>query len=287
MMTAKDITFRIANTLILDHVSLNIVPGQLHVILGPNGAGKSTFMHILTGSKRADSGTIIIDGKDIDKYEAKELARKRAFLTQHPDVPFIFRSVDIVMLGRYPHPPLSRSEDISLAYSCLEMVDADHLAGRIYNTLSGGEKQRVQIARILAQLHTEKRPLYLLLDEPTSSLDIAHQSILLERLSDMKSSGIAVLACLHDLNLALLYADTISLLKNGKLLFSGSTEELQCTDYLKTTFETELQFVKYSAGLAVMPVKKKKETAIKLAKNNIQSSDQNTARKKQHEGDIR
>lgn len=215
---------------LLDRVSLRMEPGRLHVILGPNGAGKSTLLRVLTGSLEADEGSVHLDGRPIRAYASEDLARRRGVLSQDTALAFDFRVEEVVMLGRIPH--LSGWETAADAEACqraMKQVDLLPFADRSYHSLSGGEKQRVQLARVLAQLDLqgalpeEQATRWLFLDEPTSALDLRHQHAVLDLVKQLLPgpTGPGVVMVLHDLNLALQYADQVVLLKEGTVAAEG------------------------------------------------------------------
>ena len=177
------------------------VPARLTAVLGPNGAGKSSLVRLLSGETTPDLGKVTLDGRDLKRWDRRDLARRRAVLSQSVSLTFPLSVAEVVMLGRAPHRARStRAEDMAAAEASLKAADVWHLAGRAYPTLSGGERQRVQFARVLAQLEDggQSGTRYLILDEPTSSLDIRHQARLLGLAGGLARKGWGVLAVLHD-----------------------------------------------------------------------------------------
>ena len=220
MITAKNISVQAAEKTILQVVSCEISSG-ITCILGSNGAGKSTLLKCLSGGLRPDEGTVLLDQKPLAAWPAKDLAKRRAVLGQNLDVGFPFKAIDIVMMGRAPHIVGSETKnDFDIAEQALKAMDASDLKERIYTTLSGGEKQRIQIARVLTQIDFAKDDLsgcYLFLDEPTSALDLRHQKALQNLLIDLKFKGLSVLCIVHDMNYACAIADQLFLMKSGRL----------------------------------------------------------------------
>ncbi|MES1250070.1 MAG: heme ABC transporter ATP-binding protein, partial [Chitinophaga rupis] len=229
---------------ILDSISCSILPGSLTILLGPNGAGKSTLLRFLSGEKRPHTGVVYLNGQPIHSIPLRQLALQRGMLTQHYSVSLPFTVEEVVMMGRYPHYRNSPSgKDREIVSECLREMRVDHLSDRHFNTLSGGEQQRVQMARVLAQLgdtaDEPPDPKILLLDEPTASMDLLHQQQCLGKARQLARRGYTVVAVLHDLNLAAQFGDTLLLLKDGKLLAGGKPLELLNPDLIYTTYGME------------------------------------------------
>lgn len=252
MIIAKNVSLSVSNKLILDNISVQIPAAKITAILGPNGAGKSTLLKCLTGGKQYDSGNISLNGKAIDGYSLESLSRLRAVLSQGPSVDFSFTALEIVKMGRNPYiNQSSPEEDDDIAYQTLEMVDALALTERIFPTLSGGEKQRVQLARVVAQLWGVKDA-YLFLDEPTSALDLKHQHQVLKFVKGLaKNSGMTIIIVLHDLNLALRYADHIVLLKEGRLFASDETDKVLTAQNIESVFDVSMDTIFYDKGIQI------------------------------------
>lgn len=207
---------------LVDDVSIALEPGTMTVVIGPNGAGKSTLLKLLSGEIRPDGGTIKVDGLDIGDLTARELAERRAVLPQSLMLSFPFTALEVVRMGAIAHGSLNPSRD---ARTALGRVGLAGFEARSYQALSGGEQQRVQFARVLAQAPNaveDGKPKALYLDEPTSSLDIGHQIAVLEIARDFARVGGAVLAILHDLNLAAEFADHLVVLHRGRVAASGA-----------------------------------------------------------------
>lgn len=228
VLTATDITVRRGDRALLDRVSLALAPGRVTAVIGPNGAGKSTLLRILSGELAPDSGSVAFLDHPLSDWPVADLARHRAVLPQESDLSFPFRVEEVVRLGRIPHPGGGDSSaDHALARAALDHVGLANFAERLYPTLSGGEKQRVHLARALVQLEPDPESAkpaarVLLLDEPTASLDLAHQHAVLSLARDLaRRENVAVLAILHDLNLALAYADDLVALFCGRVAAAG------------------------------------------------------------------
>ncbi len=220
MYEAAQVSVAIGGKAILQPSDLALAPGTVTVLIGPNGAGKSTLLKVMAGERRPNSGRVRLDGRDVAAMPARDLARVRAVLPQSAQVAFPFTVSEVVRLGMPPGlTPLRAAE---LAERALAAVDLPEEGERICSTLSGGEQQRVHLARVLAQLWGAGRPeTYLLLDEPTASLDLSHQLLVLKLAREHATSGGGVLAILHDLNLAAMVADTIVVLDRGRVAAAG------------------------------------------------------------------
>ncbi len=237
MLQAKQLHYTIDHTPILQDISLSIASGEIVVILGPNGAGKSTLLHCLTGVHTPQSGDISFHGQPLATYNPLELAQKRAVMTQTSQVTFPFTVMDIVLMGRNPHDQGQNTmKDQEIAEQALKKMDAWHLKQRIFPTLSGGEQQRVQLARVLTQIW-ETAEGYIFLDEPTSALDLKHQHQLMQHLVTLAKQGMAVIATLHDINLAARYATRLLILKEGHLLYDDLPHALLQPHILEEVFE--------------------------------------------------
>ncbi|MBN9384745.1 MAG: heme ABC transporter ATP-binding protein [Chitinophagaceae bacterium] len=246
MLRIEDISYRAGRIKILDALSCDILPGELTVLLGANGAGKSTLLRLISGERSPHAGKIWWGDRQLHSFAPAELARWRAVLTQHTVVSLPFTVEEIVLMGRYPHYRNSSSEkDRAIVAFCLEEMKVRHLAARYFYTLSGGEQQRVHMARVLAQLRGREMdedrmpgnsPGLLLLDEPTSSLDWQHQQLCLQKARELAISGYTVVVVLHDLNLAAQFADRILLLKNGRLLTAGEPGSVLIPEFIQAAY---------------------------------------------------
>lgn len=224
---------------LLTDVSLVLEPGTLTVLAGPNGAGKSTLLRVLCGDTRPDRGSVQLNGRDLHAWPPAELARRRAVMPQETVLSFAFTAEEVVRMGRHPVTggAGSRADDAVVRES-MQATETAGLRERTYPTLSGGEKARVTLARVLAQ----ESPL-IFLDEPTASLDPRHQHLVLRIARAVADRGGAVLAVLHDLNLAALYADELVLLKRGAIQASGAPEEVLTADTLAEVFDAPFDVI--------------------------------------------
>lgn len=218
---------------LLGGVDFRAVRGKVTAILGANGAGKSTLLRVLSGDLAADAGEVRFDRRPLAEWRPLELARHRAVVPQSSPLNFPFTVLEVILQGRAPHlDGRERDVDDRAALAALEAVDLGRWAGRDYTTLSGGERQRVHLARALAQVGTEGRNRFLLLDEPTSSLDLRHQHDILRIVRSFADSGGCVVVVLHDLNLCARYADKVCLLHYGRVLGAGDTAAVMTPEWL-------------------------------------------------------
>lgn len=226
MISIQGLNYSIGSQRILQDVQMRVVGGELVGIIGPNGAGKSSLLKLISKENHGYSGEILVNGKNLKKYKILELAKFRAVLPQSNYLAVNLKVLDIVLMGRYPHFNYKPSpEDIRIAKCCLDEMGMAGFQERMIFTLSGGEQQRVQLARVLAQIY-QQRDGILLMDEPINGLDLEYQQVILEKAKDLARLGMCVICVLHDINLAAQYADQILLLKNGKVKDFGPPEEV-------------------------------------------------------------
>jgi len=226
MLEARDITVTADGNTLLHRVTVAVHPGRTLVLIGPNGAGKSTLLRVLSGELAPQSGMAMLDRRRVAAYSAAELARRRAVVPQASMLAFPFTVLEVAMLGvTVPGFAASYPAAQEAALEALDAVGMSVLADRAYVHLSGGERQRVHIARALCQLAMPVLGLgetrCLLLDEPTSNLDLAHQALVLAAIRRQAERGVAVLAVMHDLNLAAALADDMVLLVRGQVAAAG------------------------------------------------------------------
>jgi len=229
MLELDHIRYTVDGTEILKGISTHFEPGRLSLIIGPNGSGKSTLMKIAGLEFSPTSGTVSYGGRTMGGRDREELARTRAALSQNLSLPFPLTVAEVVMMGRYPHfsfKPSSRDHDICVL--AMERAGVAGLRDRNYLTLSGGEKQMTQFARVLAQIWEAPpgEPRYLLLDEPTTFLDVNHQHHLLQALRAIAAGNVVVAAVIHDINLASQYGDFIVALHRGVRVAEGTPDEV-------------------------------------------------------------
>jgi iron complex transport system ATP-binding protein len=219
---------------VVDGVDLALPEGSFTVILGPNASGKSTVLRALARVLRPESGQVLFDGRELSAYGSKELARRMGLLPQDAIAPEGMRVADLVSRGRYPHhTALQRwtAADDAATREALRATNTEDLAERFVDQLSGGQRQRVWVALLLAQ----QTPV-MLLDEPTTFLDIAHQFELLDLLRSLNAQGKTVVAVLHDLNQAARYADNLVLMKEGQVVATGRPADLITAERVREVF---------------------------------------------------
>ena len=242
MLKLNDVHFAIENKTILDGISANFEPGKIHGIIGPNGSGKSTMLKNISRIWEPQTGTILINNKDYRSISRKELSKIVTLVSQHTNVGFPIPVYDIVAMGRNPH--LGRFEalkktDQEIIDRALKQTNIYELKDRNINELSGGESQLSIIARTFA---TEAA--LILLDEPTSELDIKHTLAIISILYTLKEQGKTILVTMHDLNLARKFCDTISIIHRGKMFFTGSPEQAFSEENIRRVFEVNVREVK-------------------------------------------
>jgi len=242
-MLATNLSYRIGPKSLLQNVSFSARPGEVLAIIGANGAGKSTLLKLLSGDLKPSAGEVIFEGKSLAKWPAAALARRRAVLTQQHTLALAFEVRELVLLGRYPHfGGQPTAHDHAVVAAALDLVGLRHLAGREYPTLSGGEQQRAQLARVLAQVWEAEKG-FLLLDEPLTGLDLRHQHQTLAVARQLARRGFGIIAVLHDLNLAAQYADQVLLLHQGRAVASGPPAEVLTPDYIHLGFGVEVELL--------------------------------------------
>lgn len=230
---------------VLHHVNLEIESGKVTVLVGPNGCGKSTLLKALVRLNPHTSGEITVGGHAIGEYDSASLARRIAYLPQKRNVPDI-RVIKMVLHGRFPYlkyPRRYRSEDIAMARKALQWVGLEHLAEENVNRLSGGNQQKVYIAMALAQ----ETPV-ILMDEPTTYLDISHQLRVMELAKKLAAEGKAVVMVLHDLSLALQNADFVAVMSCGEIVRSGSVDEIYDSGVLDEVFGVKVHRMETGDG---------------------------------------
>ncbi|TQF27094.1 iron ABC transporter [Bradyrhizobium sp. UNPF46] len=239
VIEARSLSKRAGRATLLDNVSLTVAAGEMVAVIGPNGAGKSTLLRLLSGDLRPNTGKVHLKQRDIASFSPRELAAHRAMLSQHVSVSFPFTVEEIVQMGAGER---GAHETGVLVDAALEEVGLAHFRERQLPTLSGGEQQRAHFARVLVQLacgEAEHGPGLLLLDEPTSSLDLRHQIDLVEAARRRAAGGTAVIAILHDLNLAIRFADRLVVLAGGKLTADGPRADIVTRETIRDIFEID------------------------------------------------
>jgi len=220
---------------VLNGLTFSINPGEFFIVIGPNGSGKTTLVKVISGLLKLQHGNIRIMGKDIRTYSRKAMARRVAYVPQLFDIDFPFTVADVVLLGRSPHLGifgLESTKDIELARQAMSFTEVAHLADRRMDQISGGERQRALIARAICQ-----EPEIIVLDEPTASLDIAHQLRVMDLMEKMKKEkNTTVIMVSHDINLAAMYADTLLMIHRGEAVKCGKPAEVLTYQSLESVY---------------------------------------------------
>jgi iron complex transport system ATP-binding protein len=236
---AINFTYASATQAALKEISFDIYPSSVTAILGPNGAGKTTLLHLLLGLNRPATGTILLNDISIDQYSRHELSQQIGLVPQSEYVPFAYSVLEFVVLGRAPYLgplELPGEADIDIARGAMQEVGISHLEERAIPELSGGELQLVLLARALCQ-----QPRILLLDEPTSHLDLANRNITLKILDRLRTNGTTIIFSTHDPEAAALIADHLVLMRAGEVLNSGSLEQVFTSEMLSRVYGTPVE----------------------------------------------
>ena len=254
----REVTVRLGRQLIVSEVSVDVPPGGWVSIVGPNGAGKTTLLRAIAGLVDYE-GTIEVGGESMLGLPQRARARAVAVVPQDPIVPFGLRVLDYVLLGRTSH--ISRfgveaASDLAVARDVLQQLELSPLAQRPIETLSGGERQRTVLARAL----TQEAPV-LLLDEPTTALDIGHQQEVLDLVDELRRDrGLTVLSTMHDLTLAAQYAESLVLLDQGKVVTSGMADEVLTEENLSRYYRARVRVVRDAGTIVIVPLRSSVET---------------------------
>lgn len=224
---------------ILTGVSVCVEPGEIRAIIGPNGAGKSSVLGLLSGERLSSAGSCLLESKPLKSYGIETLSRRLAILHQQSSLDFPFTVDEVIQMGRYPCNT-SDQVDKKIIAEVKSKLDLDDITGRTYITLSGGEKQRVQIARVIAQLWDRLEHAIFLFDEPTAPLDLAHQRQFLQLCEEMKVAGACIVLVVHDINLASRYSDQITLLKGGRVLKDGPADLVITERLIHEAYDVEV-----------------------------------------------
>ena len=245
MLELNDIRFSITDQEILKGITAGFAPRRIHGIVGPNGSGKSSLLKNICRVWRPDSGTVRIHGRDARTFSRRELSRTVTLVPQDTSVEFPVTVLEMVSMGRNPHLGRFRSmrrEDREIVARAVAQTGTRDLEDRSVTELSGGERQLVVIARALA---TEAS--LILLDEPTSDLDIHHSLTIMELLVSLKEQGKTMLVCMHDINLARRYCDTVTILLEGALFFTGQPQEAFSRENIRQVFRVDVQEIRSEA----------------------------------------
>ena len=235
-LKVEKLTYDIGGTRILKDITFDVEENTFVGVIGPNGSGKSTMLKSIYGVNKPSGGNIYFEGEDLLKISSKDRAKKIAVLAQESGGQFDFSVQQVVEMGRYPHKNTLENyskHDLEIVDRVLREMKLDNYRERSFNTLSGGEKQRVLIARLLVQ---ESK--FIILDEPTNHLDIGHQ---IEIMNIIKKMGVTVLSAIHDMNMAAIYCDKLVIMKKGEVITQGSVEETLTSEMLKDLFNVEAE----------------------------------------------
>jgi iron complex transport system ATP-binding protein len=246
MLRTENISFSVGKKQILKNVSASFLPGEFNMILGPNGSGKSSFLKIFSGEINRFQGTVLYENKKIKELRKEELAKKRAVMSQQADLGFPLLVEEVVMMGRYPHFTFNpNKKDVTICNEVIERMNLVEFKERNYLTLSGGEKQRVQFARVLAQVWEKPADgyRYLFLDEPLNSLDISYQHEFLQAAVELIKDQTVLIAVMHDINLAAHYADNLFFLKEGEMVVHGSPKDILTENILEKVFNVKTKVI--------------------------------------------
>lgn len=254
-LQVNNLKFGYRKDLVIKDVSFNVKKGDFISIIGPNGSGKSTLLKTLNNLYKPDKGKIILEGKEIKTFKKRDLAKKIALVPQDTNIDYDFTVEDIVMMGRHPYKgrfEKENNEDYKIVKEALEMTNTFKLRERPITEISGGERQRVIIAKALAQ-----NPSIILLDEPTSNLDINHQIEILNLLKQLNEERkTTVILVIHDINLAARYSKDIILLNDGKILGKGTPEEVITPKNIEESYNMKvvIEKNKYTNTVYLTPI---------------------------------
>ena len=234
----REVSFRIDSKPLLSNINISIQPAKINSFIGPNGAGKTTLLRVASGALSAPGVTL--DSKPLTALTLEGRARKFAFLNQSSELNFPFKCLEVLHLGRIPHRTSRRCNE-RIVEEVINRLSLDKLVDRTYTTMSGGEKQRVQIGRILCQVWDNIDSAFVFFDEPTAELDLAHQLIFFDTVKMLAARGASISLVLHDINLASRFSDELILLKSGKILAMGSPREVVTRAYIRDAFSVEAE----------------------------------------------
>lgn len=248
-LVASSVSVELDGRPVLSDVSLDVVPGEVLALVGPNGAGKSTLLSVLSGERMPSAGLVELEGRDIHTYSPLELARLRSVLTQDNALSFPFRVGEVIAMGR---APWTRTEEIGrdaeVIAAAAAQADVAQLAGRRFTELSGGEKARVSLARVLAQ----DTPI-VFLDEPTAALDLRHQEDVLRIARSLAAAGRTVVIVVHDLSLAGAVADRVALLSAGRLVAIGAPSSVLTGTAISNVYGLAVKVVDVDGRPLIVP----------------------------------
>jgi len=237
MIKAHHIMYKHKEFHILDGIDVSLEYGEFLAIVGPNGAGKSSLLSILANEVKQGKQKILFKNKQISDWDVRELSKHKSKFSQHNSNEIPLQVKDVVMMGRYPYfDSQPKKEDLGAMNKMMYETDIYHLKERDYNTLSGGEKQRVHLSRVMAQLDNEIAHKLVFLDEPLNNLDVKHQYKALEIIKKFTQKANSAIVVLHDLNLAAQFADKILLMESGKVSAYGTPEEVFTAENISNAY---------------------------------------------------
>jgi len=246
ILSLKNVSYMVNNKEINKDISINISPSDIVSVIGPNGSGKTTLLRLIANEINPSSGHILFQGKNLSNWNIDCLSKQRAVLPQNGYISFPFKVKEIIEMGRYPFRfDIPKNKNQRIVDNLIDIFDLDVFKNRDYTTLSGGEKQRVQLARVFSQIWSESdcSNKLLILDEPTSFLDVNHQKQLFQIINIFKRKGLTIVMVLHDINQAISNANKIVMLKNSKLIQFGNTRDVITLKNLKKVFDIELNII--------------------------------------------
>lgn len=267
MLDVQNVAFDYRGRPILRDLSLTLEPGRFYAVIGPNGAGKSTLLKVVSGELAPTRGAVLLDERPLQSFAADRLAARRAVVAQSAPLSFPFKVHEVVALG-ISVPGFAIEPDKAPIQRAIDATDLHALHDRPYTQLSGGERQRVQIARALCQLYgspVPRRETLLLLDEPTSNLDLPHQMLLMRLARAEAKAGRLVLAILHDINLATAWADTVIAINNGRLCAMGAPHEIMTERVLEDLYGERLHLAAIAGSDVPIVVPRPSDTSARDA----------------------
>lgn len=251
VVSARGVGVELDGRVVLDGIDLDLFPGEVLALVGPNGAGKSTLLSVLSGERQPSAGVVTLDDRDLANFSPAELARRRAVLTQDNSLAFPFRVIEVIQMGRAPWTRSAELADDARAVArAAEATDVTHLAHRRFTELSGGERARVSLARVLAQGTG-----IVFLDEPTAALDLRHQEDVLRLARSLAASGAAVVLVVHDLSLAGAVADRVALLSAGSLVAVGTPAEVLTAESISEVYGLVVRVVDVDGHPLIVPAR--------------------------------
>ena len=244
MLEVERLTLSAGGRTVVDAADFSLAAGEHLAVIGPNGAGKSSLIHALIGDTRPIAGQVRIDGRPLDDWPARERACRVALLPQASALNFPFTVAEVVRLGRGPHAS-GRRADREVVDQALAACDIAHLRDRPYTRLSGGEKQRVQLARVMSQVWRERDAgnRLLLLDEPVAALDLGHQRWVMRQVAALAAQGVAIVSVLHDISLAARHADRMLALRDGITIAHGKPADVVTAERMQQLFDTQTRVI--------------------------------------------